>query len=82
MQHILTDDEYRSLVPRKELTDLQYTLNDVCLIAKNALLKASKFKCIHEQSHDSEIYCDDCPVVNCNMDLNDVICKEDKEWSK
>lgn len=61
MQYILTEDEYRNLVPLKKYNDAL----DESQKLRELVLKVSKFKCIHERNHrySYDYYCDKCPLA-------------------
>lgn len=60
MQYILTEDEYRNLVPRQKYNDAL----DESQKLRELVLKVSKFKCIHERNRfNDDYYCDDCPLA-------------------
>jgi hypothetical protein len=61
MQYILTEDEYKNLVPRHKYNDAL----DESQKLRELVLKFSKFKCIHERnrSNDDDYYCDNCPLA-------------------
>jgi hypothetical protein len=61
MQYILTEDEYRNLVPRQKYNDAL----DESQKLRELVLKVSKFKCIHER-YQSDYYCDNCPLAEMN----------------
>lgn len=72
MQYILTEEEYKSLVPKwkydaklKEIEELQLLL-----------MKATGHTCIYESAGDYIFsYCDKCPIANFD-------CGRRKEFSK
>ena len=60
MQYILTEDEYRNLVPRQKYNDAL----DESQKLRELVLKVSKFKCIHERNRfNADYYCDNCPLA-------------------
>ena len=60
MQYILTEDEYRNLVPRQKYNDAL----DESQKLRELVLKVSKFKCIHKRNRfDNDYYCDNCPLA-------------------
>lgn len=60
MQYILTEDEYRNLVPRQKYNDAL----DESQKLRELVLKVSKFKCIHERNRANyDYYCDNCPLA-------------------
>lgn len=65
MQYILTEDEYRNLVP---LQKYNHVLDESQKL-RELVLKVSKFKCIHERNNtdcDYDYYCDICPLAEMN----------------
>ena len=60
MQYILTEEEYRNLVPLQKYNDAL----DESQKLRELVLKVSKFKCIHERNRSSyDFYCDKCPLA-------------------
>lgn len=69
MQYILTEDEYRNLVP---LQKYNHALEETQKL-QELVLKVSKFKCIHERNNTDcdydycdDYYCDNCPLAEMN----------------
>lgn len=72
MQYILTEDEYRNLVPRQKYNDAL----DESQKLRELVLKVSKFKCIHERNRsNADYYCDNCPLA-------EMSCGRYKDFSK
>lgn len=68
MQYILSEDEYKSLVKKSKVDELEKKVNDL----NNLVLEISKFPCIH--AYGGLGYCDDCPIT--------FSCRRDKNYSK
>lgn len=63
MQYILTEDEYKNLVPRQKYNEAL----DESQKLRELVLKVSKFKCIHERNRtNADFYCDKCPLAEMN----------------
>ena len=72
MQYILTEDEYRNLVP---LQKYNHALEETQKL-RELVLKVSKFKCIHERNNtDCDYYCDNCPLA-------EMSCGRSKDFSQ
>lgn len=69
MQYILTEEEYKKLVPKSKYEE---EVNKVEKLNKR-VLELSNFLCIKEVPRFL-VYCDNCPVVN--------TCNKNKEFSK
>lgn len=65
MQYILTQKEYKNLVPKSRYDDKCKEIE----ILNDLVLKKAKFKCIHDRTREENekngycFYCDDCPLV-------------------
>lgn len=71
MQYILTDEEYKNLVPKSQYIEKIKEIEEL----QQLLMKATGYTCIHEE-HDYEgSYCDKCPLAHFN-------CGKRKEFSK
>lgn len=70
MEYILTKDEYKNLVPKNKVDELEKKIDEL----NNLVLKYSKHPCIHKHGGYGFGYCDDCPIT--------FSCKEDKDYSK
>lgn len=67
MQYILTEDEYKNLVPLKKYNDAL----DESQKLRELVLKVSKFKCIHEiNRRNYDYYCDRCPLAEMSCGRN------------
>lgn len=79
MQYLLTEQELRDLVPRHEITKREAAL----LLAREAILKANNFRCVHEKGGG---YCDNCPCspkgTGSDRALWNIICRDPKTYSK
>ena len=72
MQYILTQEEYNNLVPKSKYENKCDEVKKL----QQMLLKASKFKCIHERTeYNIDCYCDRCP-------LQDFDCGRRKDFSQ
>lgn len=78
MQYILTQEEYKNLVPK-------YKYDSKCEKVEklnNLVLKVANFKCIHDRTREDEeeygcdFYCDDCPLVAVGT------CSRNKDFSQ
>lgn len=78
MQYILTEEEYKNLVPK---SDYDKKCHDVQVL-NILVLKASHFKCIYDRTKEDELVygyfavCDDCPLVRAGT------CTRTKEFSQ
>lgn len=68
MQYILSEDEYKSLVKKSIVEELEKEVNDL----NKLVLKISKFPCIHEDGGYG--CCNMCPITS--------TCKLIKHYSK
>lgn len=59
MQYILSENEYKSLVEKSKVEELEKKVNDL----NKLVLKISKFPCIHEDGGGYG-YCDYCPITS------------------
>lgn len=65
MQYILTQEEYKNLVPKSRY---DYKCKEIEKL-NELVLKVANFKCIHDRTMEDEekygcdFYCDDCPLV-------------------
>ena len=75
MQYILTEEEYKNLVPKKIYNN---KCNEIEML-NTLVLKYANFKCIHLRTKEDETiygyddYCDDCPIAEtdtCNKRKN------------
>lgn len=73
MQYILTEDEYKNLVPKKELNDLRELFLDSIDVLNKKVLELSNFKCAIEYS-----YCNNCPISR----LGTNTCMQNQRFSK
>lgn len=72
MQYILTEEEYKSLVPKWKYDEKIKEIKELQLL----LMKATGHTCIYESKGDYMFsYCDSCPIVNFD-------CGRRKEFSK
>lgn len=77
MQYILTEDEYKNLVPKKELNDLRNLFLDSIDVLNKKVLELSNFKCAIEYPRLCS-YCDNCPISR----LGTNTCMRKQEFSK
>ena len=89
MQYILTEEEKRALVPRR---DLDAAKEAIKLVGAN-LLETAGFRCIHDRAGAASMgrrelgYCDDCPLsrlmyVRDAPDSARLLCERPKNHSK
>jgi hypothetical protein len=72
MQYILTEEEYKSLVPKWKYDEKLKEIKELQLL----LMKATGYTCIYESAGDYMFsYCDNCPIANFD-------CGRRKEFSK
>lgn len=72
MQYILTEEEYKSLVPKWKYDEKLKELKELQLL----LMKATGHTCIYDSKGDYMFYyCDNCPIANFD-------CGRRKEFSK
>lgn len=72
MQYILTEEEYKNLVPKSKYEERNNQLVEL----QQLVMKATGYICIYdEQDNYEEFYCDKCPLVNFD-------CGKRKEFSK
>ena len=60
MQYLLTEEEFKNMVPKQSLIERDEALE----LARNIILTQSNFNCIHDISElhvKYGGYCDDCP---------------------
>ena len=68
MQYILTQEEYKNLVPKSKYDNKCEEVEQL----NKLVLKVADFKCIHdrtkedEEEYGDEFYCDDCPLADFN----------------
>lgn len=75
MQYILSEEEYKGLVPKSRYNNLRDDMMDKIEKLNNKVLELScNGKCIKEQGG----YCDDCPISG----LGTGTCTSIKEYSK
>ena len=77
MQYILTEDEYKNLVPKKELNELRELFLDSIDVLNKKVLELSNFKCAIEYPRLCS-YCDNCPISR----LGTNTCTRKQEFSK
>ena len=77
MQYILTENEYKNLVPKKELNDLRELFLDSIEVLNKKVLELSNFKCAIEYPRVCS-YCDNCPISR----LGTNTCMRTQEFSK
>ena len=77
MQYILTEDEYKNLVPKKELNELRELFLDSIDVLNKKVLELSNFKCVIEYPRLCS-YCDNCPISR----LGTNTCMRNQEFSK
>lgn len=77
MQYILTEDEYKNLVPKKELNELRELFLDSIDMLNKKVLELSNFKCAIEYPRLCT-YCDNCPISR----LGTNTCMRKQEFSK
>lgn len=59
MQYILTEEEYRELTPRKNITRLELMIKDL----NDKVMELSDHPCGSNADYRSvTFYCDDCPI--------------------
>lgn len=68
MQYILTEDEYKNLVPKSKYDSKYEEVEKL----KKLVLKIAKFTCIHDRTweeyeDEGEFFCDECPLWKVNM---------------
>jgi hypothetical protein len=81
MMYTLTKKEMDDLVPAEQLVARDFALGH----ARLALLKATKFTCIHDEKRISHRgYCDDCPcgLLKFPSKASDLLCTLSKDYSK
>lgn len=77
MQYILTEEEYKSLVPKKELNELRELFLDNIEALNRKVLELSNFHCAVEYPRLCS-YCDNCPI----NDFGTGTCMQNKTYSK
>jgi hypothetical protein len=77
MRYLLDQDGYERLKPATEVLARDAAIDEL----RKALLKAKKYKCIHEEprSHFDNSYCDNCP---CQKLTNKLVCDLRKNFSQ
>ena len=62
MQYILTEEEYKNLVPKSKYEEKIKEIEELQLL----LMKATGHTCIYFDmlGDDEEIYCDNCPLAH------------------
>ena len=71
MQYILTEEEYRNLVPKSKYLERNNQLVEL----EQLVMKLSGHICIYENKGGIYSYCDSCPLANFD-------CGRSKEFSK
>lgn len=71
MQYILTEEEYRNLVPKSKYLERNNQLVEL----ERLVMKLSGHICIYENKGGIFSYCDNCPLANFD-------CGRAKEFSK
>lgn len=69
MQYILTEEEYKSLVPKNQVEELEEKIEKL----NGIVLNATEFYCCRTTDRMLS-YCDDCPIT--------FSCKKPKRYSK
>ena len=77
MQYVLTEEEYKNLVPKKELNDLRELFLDSVEALNKKVLELSNFKCVVEYPRLCS-YCDNCPIGSFGTNT----CMRNQEYSK
>lgn len=77
MQYILTEEEYKNLVPKKELNKLRELFLDSVEALNKKVLELSNFQCVVEYPRLCS-YCDNCPIGNFGTNT----CMRNQEYSK
>lgn len=78
MQYILTQEEYKNLVPKSRYDNKCEEVEKL----NELVLKIAKFKCIHDRTEEDikkygyDFYCDDCPLVNTST------CSREQDFSQ
>lgn len=78
MQYILTEEEYKNLVPKSDYDKKCHEVNVLNIL----VLKKANFKCIYDRTKEDDqiygyfAYCDDCPLVRAGT------CTRTKEFSQ
>ena len=73
MQYILTEEEYKNIVPKSKYEEKIKEIEEL----QQLLMKATGHTCIHFNMRGGEIssYCDNCPLAHFN-------CGKRKEFSQ
>lgn len=71
MQYILTEKEYKNLVPKSKYEEKIKEIEELQLL----LMKATGHTCIHGENDYEGFYCDNCPISKFD-------CGKQKEFSK
>lgn len=77
MQYILTEEEYKSLVPKMELDKLRELFLDSVEKLNKKVLELSNFQCTVEYPRLCS-YCDNCPIGGFGTNT----CIRSKNYSK
>lgn len=77
MQYILTEEEYKNLVPKSELEQLRKLFLYNVETLNKKVLELSNFKCAVEYPHICS-YCDNCPISGFGTNT----CIKSKSYSK
>ena len=77
MQYILTEEEYKSLVPKMELDRLRELFRDNIELLNKKILELSNFQCAVEYPRVCS-YCDNCPISSFGTNT----CMKSKTYSK
>lgn len=77
MQYILTEEEYKNLVPKKELNELRGLFLDSIDVLNKKVLELSNFQCTIEYPRLVS-YCDNCPISR----LGTNTCMQNQRFSK
>ena len=72
MQYILTEEEYRNLVPKSKYEERNKQIVEL----QQLVMKATGYTCRHNTQYSYEgFYCDNCPIAHFD-------CGKRKEFSK
>lgn len=77
MQYILTEQEYKSLVPKTELDNLRKLYRDNIEPLNEKILELSNFLCAIEHPRLC-LYCDKCPIGSSGTNT----CMRNQHYSK
>lgn len=80
MMYILTEEEYKALMPRSEHAIIRNNLLDAIHRAETFILKDRRFKCVLDVEPGKHImnYCDDCPLGYMGIKT----CDKEQRYSK